>query len=424
MNASRESRDRSIVQPALVAIAAHAVLFVVTGLLIKYGSHPDLGAATWSYRIYYDYATRAVAGQVPYRDYLVEYPILTFPLFLIPRLFVSGFASYCIAFGVEMWLFDVAAIVLLARHVAETDGAGRVAGRLAWYTAYCVILAPVVVGRFELAPTVLAFAAARWWFSGRSGLGGVTAGLGALMKIFPGLVAGPALIQEAARLRTTRGRGIVAFALTVALGAASWFALGGTSVLDSFRYHADRGLGIETIYSGAVLAWGKLSGVDVPWVYDYKAVHLVPEWGANLARLAAPIQVVALLLVLVRFGRLGLADGVRYSGAAIFASLLTAKVLSPQYLVWLFPFVAALGGWTGQRARWVLLFGCLTTAVIYPGPGLLVLLDHQASAILLLNLRNALLLALLSLLLFGQGASDLRYPPGPECGGRPDARNR
>ncbi len=172
-------RDRSILLATLVAVAAHAVLFVATGLLIRYGSHPDLGAATWSYRIYYDYSSQAVAGQVPYRDYLVEYPILTFPLFLIPRLVVSDFAGYCIAFGVEMWLFDVAAIVLLASHVAATEGPERVAGRLAWYTAYCAILSPLVVGRFELAPMVLAFAAARWWFSGWAVLGGVTAGLGA-----------------------------------------------------------------------------------------------------------------------------------------------------------------------------------------------------------------------------------------------------
>src|SRR5271155_5597398 len=110
------SRKLSLFLPTLVAVAAHVLLFVATGLLIKYGSHPDLGAASWSYRIYYDYASQAMQGQVPYRDYLVEYPILTFPLFLVPRLFVSDFASYCIAFAAEMLLFDVAAIVLIARH--------------------------------------------------------------------------------------------------------------------------------------------------------------------------------------------------------------------------------------------------------------------------------------------------------------------
>jgi hypothetical protein len=403
-------RERSIVLTAVVAIVAHAVLFVATGLLIKYGSHPDLGAATWSYRIYYDYASQAVEGRVPYRDYLVEYPILTFPLFLVPRLLVSDFASYCVAFGAEMWLFDVAAIVLLAWHIAETEGPGRVAGRLAWYTAYCAILAPLVVGRFELAPMVLAFAAARWWFSGRAVPGGVTAGVGALLKVFPGLVAVVAMVWEATRLRASRARGTLAFVVTMAVGSAGWVALGGANVLESFRYHASRGLGIETLYAGAVLAWGKLVGTDIPWLIEHRAVHLAPEWGSRLAALATPIQAAALLFVLVGFWRSGMADGVRYSGAAILASLVSAKVLSPQYLVWLFPFIAMVGGWTGSRARWLFLFICATTSLIYPGPAFAQLLDHQGVAIFLLNLRNALLLALLALLLIGHGGQERRDP--------------
>lgn len=400
------NREPSPFLPTLVAVAAHVLLFVATGLLIKYGSHPDLGLASWSYRLYYDYASQAMQGQVPYRDYLVEYPILTFPLFLVPRLFVSDFASYCIAFGAEMLLFDVAAIVLIARHVAEPEGVERVVGRLAWYTVFCTSLAPLVVGRFELAPMVFAFAAARWWFAGRNVVGGLTAGLGTLLKVFPGLVAAPALVWEVSRLRTSRARGSLAFFLTVVAGMAGWFLLGGSNVLDSFRYHAARGLGIESLYAGALLAWGKLAGIDIPWVIEHKAVHLVPERGSRLAALASPLQAAALLLVLIQFGRRGMAEGVRYAGAAVLASLVTAKVLSPQYLVWLFPFVVVLGGWTGSRARWLFLFVCLTTALIYPGPGFALLLDHQGTAIFLLNLRNILLLALLALLLFGPGAEE------------------
>ena len=124
----------------------------------------------------------------------------------------------------------------------------------------------------------------------------------------------------------------------------------------------------------------------------------------RLAALATPIQAVALLLVLVRFGQSPMANGVRYSGAAILASLVTSKVLSPQYLVWLFPFVTVLGGWTGNRARWLFVFACLTTSLIYPGPAFAQILDHQGMAIFLLNMRNVLLLGLLAILLFGPGA--------------------
>ena len=395
------SRKVSPLLATMVAVVAHVVLFVATGLLIKYGSHPDLGAAAWSYRIYYDYASQAMRGQVPYRDYLVEYPILTFPLFLVPRLFVSRFASYCIAFAAEMLLFDFAAIVLIARHVAETEGPRRVVGRLAWYTVFCASLAPLVVGRFELAPMVLAFAAARWWFAGHYVVGGLTAGLGTLLKVFPGLVAAPAPGLGNRAASDLAPLGSLAFLVTVTAGMAGWFLLGGSNVLDSFRYHATRGLGIESLYAGAVLASAKLAGVEVPWVIEHKAVHLVPEWGSHLAALASPCQAAALLLVLFQFRRRRMAEGVRYAGAAVLASLVTSKVLSPQYLVWLFPFIVVLGGWTGSRVRWLFLFGCLTTSIIYPGPAFAQLLDHQGVAIFLLNLRNILLLATLALLLFG-----------------------
>jgi hypothetical protein len=188
----------------------------------------------------------------------------------------------------------------------------------------------------------------------------------------------------------------------LAAGGAVWFLIGGAKVLDSFRYHASRGLEIETVYAGAVLAWGKLAGIDVPWVFgQYKSVDLAPEWGASLAALAPLLQAGALLLVLVQFWRSAISNGMRYVAAALLASLVTSKVFSPQYLIWLFPFVSVLGGWTGSRDRWLFLFACLLTALLYPGPGFALLLQHEATGIFLLNLRNVLLLAILALLLFG-----------------------
>jgi hypothetical protein len=395
------TRSQSVFIPVASAIVAHAVLFVVTGLWMRYGSHPDLGATSWSYQIYYDYASRAVQGEVPYRDYLVEYPVLSFPLFLIPRLIVADFWRYRIVFAAEMFLFDAVAICLIARHVRDNEGIARVPERLGWYTLFCASLSPLVIGRFELPPMAIAFAAAHWWFSGKSVQGGITAGLGALLKIFPGLVAAPALIWELSRLRQSHARGFLAFLATLAAGSAGWFLVGGPQVLSSFQYHADRGLEIETIYGGVLMAQGKLRGADVPWVIEHKAVHLVPEWGARAASIAPLVQLAALLLVVVQFWRRGAVEGIRFSGAAVLAYLALGKVLSPQYLIWLFPFMVSIGGWTGSRARWLFLFCCLITSLIYPGPGFAQVLDHQGLAIVILNLRNLLLLAVLALLLFG-----------------------
>ena len=210
-----------------ITIAVHALIFLTTTAGLSSFNSLDVGAVAWSHRYYYDYASQALTGKIPYRDFPFEYPILSFPLFLIPRLFVSSFENYRIAFVAEMFLFDVAAIVLIARHGDKNEPVRTVVQRLGWYTLFCFLLAPLVIGRFELAPMVLAFAAARWWFSGRAVLGGITAGVGTLMKIFPGLVAAPALVWELARFRAARGRGMAAFLTTLGVGLAFWFWLAG-----------------------------------------------------------------------------------------------------------------------------------------------------------------------------------------------------
>jgi hypothetical protein len=97
-----------------------------------------------------------------------------------------------------------------------------------------------------------------------------------------------------------------------------------------------------------------------------------------------------------------MADGLRFSAAAVLAFIVFGKVLSPQYMIWLFPFVAVLDGLTGSIARKIFLLGCVITLLLYPGPGFGMLLKHRAGAILLLNLRNALLIWLFGTLLWAQ----------------------
>ena len=424
------TRGFKLIACILCAIAVHGVIFVATdaGLraanaALKAHGPGDVGSVEWSHRYYYDYASEALTGKVPYRDFAIEYPVLSYLLFLVPRLLVSDFESYRFAFEAEMFLFDVAAIVLIARHGGEKEEVRTVARRLGWYTLYCFLLAPLVIGRFELAPMVLAFAAAQWWFSGRAILGGITTGLGALMKIFPGVVAAPALVWEASRPGTTRARGMTAFLATLAAGLAFWFSLGGRRVLESLGYHAARGLEVESLYGGALFLVGMITGEKVPWVLNYNAYHVSPEWGARLALFAFPLQAAALLVVMWGFRRSGMADGPRFSAAAVLSFILFGKMLSPQYLIWLFPFMAVLDGGTGSVARQIFLLACLTTAMFYPGPGFAMVLEHQSGPILLLNLRNALLVWLFAMLVYcpREDLCSEMHPAGVEGDARPSS---
>jgi hypothetical protein len=403
------SRNAKLITCTLIAVAAHAAIFVATdsGLravnaAIGASKHADVGAVEWSHRYYYDYASLALAGKVPYRDFPFEYPILSYPLFLIPRLLAPQFDSYRYVFMAEMFLFDIGAIILIARHGGKDATSGTVLRRLGWYTLYSFLLAPLVIGRFELAPMVLAFAAASWWFAGRNVAGGVAAGLGTLMKVFPGAVAAAALVLEAARLRSFRLRGTIALSVTLIVGLAAWFCLAGRHFLESLGYHAGRGLEIESLYGGALFLAGTVLGKQAPWVFDHNSYHVSPEWGAELAFLALPTQVAAVLVVMWQFGRSSMTEGLRFSAAGVLAFIVFGKVLSPQYVIWLFPFVAVLEGETGGLVRKIFLLACLTTALIYPGPGFPMVLDHRAGAILLLNLRNALLVWTFVVLILGR----------------------
>jgi hypothetical protein len=380
-------------------VLVHALIAVVTASPSFFYGVKDL---TSHHRFFFQYASRFLGGEVPYRDYTIEYPILAFATFLLPRLVTSGFRPYQFAFGLEMLLFDAATVYLVALRVAREEGDERVPSRLFWYTAFFGSMCPLVIGRYDLAPTALAFAAALWWSSGRNALGGVAAGLGVLLKIFPGAVAAPALVREMADWRKSRLRGMIAFLTTVTVGAVLWLTVGGRGVFDSFRYHGGRGLEFESLYAGAIFLYGLASGQKVTCVYDHFSFHITPEWGARVVPWVPFVQAAALLLVMWRFWRAGMTDGVRYAGAAILALIITGKILSAQFLIWLFPFVAAARGRLGLRSRRIFLPCCIITTLIYPIGFMSQILKNDAASVLLLNYRNAMLLYLLLLLLYGR----------------------
>jgi hypothetical protein len=400
----------------IVTTVVHAAIMIGSNAHPSFFGREGPVAVSSTHERYFGYATRAVNGEVPYRDYVIEYPLLAFVVFLVPRLFTADFRQYQIGFAAELLLFDAAAVYLVARQVERDEGIASVPGRLVWYTLFFASLCPMLVGRYDVAPMAVGYAAAHWWFSERPGLGGVAAGAGTLLKVVPGLVALPALMRDLAQAGPGRLRGMTAFLVTLAAGTALWWAIGGRGVLDSFQYHAERGLEVESLYAGLVFLAGAIAGRPVPWVRDHDALHIAPEWGRFAEPLALPLQVGALLLVLWRFRRSGMADGVRFAGAAVLAFMVTAKVLSPQFLIWLIPFMAVLGGETGRRARRIFLVACIVTTVLYPIGFLAAVLSGYLVGILLLNYRNLSLIVLLGLLLFGPSDQALR-PPESEAAG-------
>ena len=115
------TRNSKLTACILIAIGVHAAIFAATDVGLRAANNAaEVLRACRSrigrllHRYYYGYASQALSGKIPYRDFVFEYPVLAFPLLLIPHLLTSDFDSYRFAFVVEMFLFDVAAIVLIA----------------------------------------------------------------------------------------------------------------------------------------------------------------------------------------------------------------------------------------------------------------------------------------------------------------------
>jgi hypothetical protein len=185
-----------------------------------------------------------------------------------------------------------------------------------------------------------------------------------LVKLIPGLVVVPFLAGEGSW--KSKGKGLATVALTVTLGALGWWALGGENVVRSFRYHGERGLEIGSLYASAYLVAHKLAGVWVFSHFDHGSMNLSGPGSHDAASLSLILQ--GALLVLVA-GRARGADGgqaMRLAATAMLAYMLPGKVLSPQYLAWLIPFVCVLGGASGTAARRVFLACCVLTTALYP----------------------------------------------------------
>jgi hypothetical protein len=340
-----------------------------------------------------------------------EYPPLTLSLFS-PAL-VAPLPYYQIAFAILMALVAILIYWLLLRY--GPSGAGLA------YALYLVLGAwSTAEGRFDLVPaglTLLCLIAAerrRWT------LAFIALAFGFLLKIYPLLLL-PALFiaeQRATRrfYRSSTSLTLMAFPKEIwctlrGIGAWHWkntliffcvvvgisipFALlnfQGT-VVSQLSYFANRPVQIEA--TGSTLLWlATLFGHPASVVYSFGSINVLSDLDNVVALTFEVLFVLGYTLVILWQwrGKLGV---VQTFIALLLVFVVTGKVFSPQYLIWLIPLLAYSGAF---NLLWLILWSalCLLTTVIYPylylqAPNVR-LLPSVPGFIVLIALRNLLLL--------------------------------
>lgn len=359
--------------------------------------------------LYFTYSLKLLAGQAPYRDFAMEYPPLALLPFALPRLAVFGrelpFDTYVLLFLIENVIIS-GLIGLAIVWILQCWPSRRIIPALAIYALFVTVAAPLIPWRFDLFPALLTALALLCVLRGRPAWAGVWLGLGAAAKLYP-LVLLP--IFGAYYLAQADRRALIRLALGVVgalLLALAPFALAAPSNLTSFlRYHETRGLQLESLPAGAIILAHVFGRVAARLDWNYGALHLVSPL-ATIALRWLPLALIAVYGVvlagcLARFAEERRAYGaasneslVAYIVAALLAFIVTNKVFSPQYLIWLLPFVPLLGARKGALFAAI----CGITIALFPFD-YDNLIAMETVPVLLLNLRNLLVVALLIWLL-------------------------
>jgi hypothetical protein len=261
--------------------------------------------------VYGGYAHDLADGLIPYKDFNFEYP----PIALLP---IGLLGDHAVAFSLAML-----GCALVCQQCAR-----RLSGEKA---AWAMVALPLLAGaqvrtHFDLFVTALVMLA----LTNRRNAG-LLLGLGAAAKLWPGLVAAAILRDR----RNWREFAIV----TIPLGLIT-LALGGWFMV---KFHVQRPIQIESTPSSVL----SLLPVDVS-----TTGHPITEdnfksngTDASIAGLVGAVFAVAELATIGWFVWKADRNPLLAALGVTLAFVALGKVLSPQFMLWLFPLAVAAWGW-------------------------------------------------------------------------------
>ncbi len=398
MIALQSSSRRADTNRALVAAAFALVLFIGAWFALHHGYFAR--GQIVDTPVYEKYGDLMAHGQVPYRDFSLEYPPGALPVFVLPAFGHEGnLDTYNRTFGALMWICGAAALVALAIALTALGATrARLYGALALAAIAPLLLGSVVLTRFDFWPAAFAAWALAALVSGRIRLGHGLLGAGVAVKIWPAVLIPVAF----AHVWRTRGRREAFLCLGLAAGVVAvvvlpFFVLAPGGVWNSVVRQTTRPLQIESLGATLLVAAHHVFGTSVHMVSSHGSQNLGGAAANVVGALQSLAQIAALVAIWVVFARRRRGDEalVQASVASVVAFIALGKVLSPQFLIWLIPLVPLVRSWVA----WVLFALALVwTQAYFPQHYWPYALGFASTQSWLVLLRDLALVALLAVL--------------------------
>ena len=348
-----------------LATAVGVALLVVAWALLHVGFYDDYEIVDTP--VYESYGEAMTAGEVPYRDFAVEYPPGALPVFLLPSLLGGDYAN---AFELVMLACAIAMVLCVAVALSALGASpARLFGGVAFAALAPLAVGTVLLTRFDLWPAALTAAGIAAYLHGRSRLASVALALAVAAKLYAIVLVPLALVYVARR----RGRREAGVALAVLLGVVAAIVLpfvvvGRDGLVDALTRQGGRPLQVESLGASFLLAADRLGVYEATVASSHGSQNLAGSLPDALATGSLALQLVVILAVWIAFARRR-SDGERLvaaSAAAVVGFVAFGKVLSPQFVIWLHPLVPLVGGPAGITATGVFAVALVTTQLWFP----------------------------------------------------------
>ena len=297
------------------------------------------GSVLGDVEIYRGWAKILETGTYPVHDTQWQYPPAAALVFLVPQVFTHLGVSYIVGFFFLALLADLAVFLLLLDHAHRDSVADSADPHLTGVWAWVIggfAMGPLLLMRYDV--IVTAFAVGGLIAPARSvkvrwSLRGALLGFGAMVKAWPGVLVlglpprGP-------------GRRALAWAVGTAAVTSAILSLCLTGALSFLSGQSNRGIEVESVLASPfmVASW---FGYPVKVVHLYGSFQISGPGISAVSSFAELLTVVGVCIVLwwrlMRFRPRCWTPALMYDTAftVLLVLVVTSRVLSPQYLIWL-----------------------------------------------------------------------------------------
>jgi hypothetical protein len=332
----------------LVATLVGCVLYLAAA------SSPTTGL--WSHRFRgdvdtYEFYAQKTHNEIPIRDFPLEYPpaslvVILPPMWVQEALQHAGIAgvSYTALFKAAMLICGLLIVFIVASTANFLwSDPRRVLAAAVVVGVSPLALGPIAISWYDMWPTLLTIAAVALFVRRQLTAAFALLGFAIAAKLF-GLVLLPLLLAQALRWvgwkRTLAP--LAAFLATTAICFGTAAILSVRGLRYPFSYLIDRPVEIEST-AGSIVGVEHIAGWrEVGTHVSYGSMNFEGTHAAHLGVVIAIVGAVALLALWWRSAMVSLSPEalIARSTAVIAIAIACSKVFSPQYLVWLVPFVA------------------------------------------------------------------------------------